>query len=400
MTSVYVFFTDPHIGSGTEYASSRLADQDDTLIQIARVAADVNADAVLMGGDCYHRPHPSNDARTVVQRFCDRLADEGLPMIAVLGNSGHDIESVDRATALGLHASEFVHVSRASELILAPGELAVATLPSVQLGRLVAARDGGDRQEIFADAVDLLLRTAKDLHAEVPEGWPSVLLGHWACDWPGMPTQVADHGPVLPLAELDAIGFDMVLMGHIHIPQRVGNVISGGPPAHVSFGEAGLDHGCWVLTVNGPDEVEAEFVPLIDRPFVTVDVDVVNSGALTDLDDGSPSPLDPTDLIAAELSALDLTDSVLRIRYRATEQQHRRVDQGALKRLALDKGCHRVYQVVPDIVRENRARAEGVDETLGPLEALSAWTVANDIADAPAVALDDLTQVYLAKVAP
>lgn len=396
MTSVYVFFTDPHIGSGTEYASNRLADQDDTLLQIAKLAVDLNADAVLMGGDCYHRPHPSNEAREVVRRFCDRLAAERIPMVAVHGNAGHDIEAVDRATALGLHASEFVHVSRSSELILAPGELAVATLPSVQLGRLVAARDGGDRQEIFADAVDLLLRTAEDLYAQVPEGWPSVLLGHWACDWPGMPPQIHDHEPVLPLAALDAIGFDMVLMGHIHIPQQVGRCISGGPPAVVSFGDAELKHGCWVLTANGPGAVEAEFVPLEDRRFLTVDIDLTDDAMTESFDHG----LDETDLLAGAISENGpLDNAVIRIRYRATEAQHRRVDQGALKRLALDCGAHRVYQVVPDIVRETRARAEGVDETLGPLEALHAWAAANDVDDAPSAALRDLTAGYLEKAA-
>lgn len=406
MTARYLFTTDWHIGAGTEYAQNRLVDQDDTLVQIARVASDLNVDAVLFGGDCYHKPHPSNEARSVVQRFCDRLAGEGIPMVAVHGNSGHDIEAVDRATALGLHASGYVNVSRQPELIRAPGDLAVATLPSVQLGRLVAARDGGDRQHIFADAVDLLLRTAEDLYEQVPDGWPSVLLGHWAADWPGMPVQVIDNQPILPLDALNAIGFDMVLMGHIHVPQRVGNAISGGPPAHVSFGEAGLEHGCWVLTVNGPGDVEAEFVPLEDRRFLTVDVDMVASVPPSLLDDGSDvegialmRPVDETDLIAAEIAGLDLTDAVLRIRYRATEEQHRRVDQSALKRLALDSGAHRVYQILPDIVREQRARAEGVTEDLEPLAALEAWCEANHVGEPSRGALRDMLTTDLERVA-
>lgn len=436
MTARYLFTTDWHIGAGTEYAQNRLADQDDTLVQIARLASDIGADAVLFGGDCYHKPHPSNEARTVVQRFCDRLAGAGIPMVAVHGNSGHDIEAVDRATALGLHASGYVNVSRQPELIRAPGDLAVCTLPSVQLGRLVAARDGGDRHEVFADAVDLLLRTAEDLYEQVPTGWPSVLLGHWAADWPGMPPQILADQPVLPLDVLNAIGFDMVLMGHIHIPARVGNAISGGPPAHVSFGEAGLEHGCWVLTVEGPGQVEAEFVPLEDRRFLTVDIDlteggerisgqllpraengVEHSGLPIEGRDGqttaygypvakaatvpadSLASLDSTDIIAAELGTLDLADAVLRIRYRASEAQHRRIDQGALKRLAIDKGCHRVYQILPDIVREQRARAEGVTEDLEPLAALEAWCEANHVAAPRRGALRDMLTADLERVA-
>lgn len=409
MTSVYVFTTDWHLGAGTAFADNRLQDQEGTLTRLADIAKDLGADAVLFGGDAFHKPSPSNEARHVLRRFCDRLAADGIPMIAVHGNAGHDLEGSDRPTALELEASEWVRVSRQPELILAAGDLAVATLPSVQLGRLVAARDGGDRAELLADATDLLLRTAEDLYRDVPAGWPSVLLAHWALDWPGMPPQIHDHEPVLPIAALEQIGFDLILAGHIHIPQQVGRCISGGPPAHVSFGEQGLPHGCWVLTVDGPGQVEAEFVSLDDRRFLTFDVDLTlgseGTGAQPrepnlDSSVGSsfttgPSRLDETDLIAAEIAAFGpLDDAVVRIRYRATEEQHRRVDQVTLKRLALDSGAHRVYQITPDIVRASRARADGVDESLAPLEALTAWVMANDLADR-AVDLADLTAGYL-----
>lgn len=183
--------------------------------------------------------------------------------------------------------------------------------------------------------------------------------------------------------------------------------------------------------------VDWKFVPLEDRRFITVDVDLTEGGdwmqgqagdlprpagwssspdseltvggelsvspgiAMTAAVPGSASShLDETDRIAAAImEQAPLDDAVLRIRYRASEEQHRRVNQGALKRLALDSGCHRVYQITPEIVRENRARAAGVDETIAPLEALTAWMEANAISEPKATALREMLAADLQRLA-
>lgn len=139
-----------------------------------------------------------------------------------------------------------------------------------------------------------------------------------------------------------------------------------------------------------------EFVPLADRRFVTINVDLTDEHSER-LSEG----LDETDIVAAHIATeIPLTDAVVRIQYRATEEQHRRVDHAALTALLEDAGVHRVYGGLQwEPVRESRARVQGVDEQLAPNAAVRAWCVANDVADAPAVALERLTSDYLEGVA-
>ena len=139
--------------------------------------------------------------------------------------------------------------------------------------------------------------------------------------------------------------------------------------------------------------IRAEFVPLADRRFVSVECDLTEevSEPVQSHDPEAVSPphrtpgshagtgslasLDETDRTAAAIAErLPLAGAVVRVRYRASEEQHRRVDHGALMRLLEDAGAHKVYggiQWLP--VRASRARVAGVDESLAPLAALDLW---------------------------
>lgn len=244
---------DLHIGAGTDHRVDALADQERLLDQIMTVARSENVDTILIAGDVFHRPKPSPAELHVFARFTAALADAGIPAIAVLGNAGHDQYGTDQPTALELFASPWLRVSRNPELVKAAGDVAVCTLPSVQVSRLVADQGGGDRAEVNQAASDLLIETARGLRSDVPEGWPAVLLGHWSVTGASLPNGLPTddlHEPVLPLDGLEALRFDAVVLAHIHRPQVlcvdpwIGYV---GSPMCLSFGEAHTDHGCYVL---------------------------------------------------------------------------------------------------------------------------------------------------------
>lgn len=374
----FVVFSDTHLGAGTEHATDRLADQAAVLDEIAALAA--GSSGVLFAGDMYHRPHPSERAREIFARFLGQLRAAEVPLTAITGNALHDIINAAEPAPMQTAAvhDPMLHLSRVPELIELPGDVSLVTLPSVPMHRRVAALDGGDRREIFEEAVDLLLEAARGLYDKAL-GSTRILMGHWACDWPDLPPQMRDHEPVLPLDALEEIGFDVILMGHIHMPLHVGRSVSVGPPAHVSFGEEGLEHGCWILDVTGPGDVTAEFVPLSDRRFVTVDVDLTEPQKLVN-GFGIPVTLDETDLLAAELGSREkLEDAVVRIRYHASEEQDRRVDRAALIRLAYDAGAHKVMPIDADVIRTARARVDGFDRGLGEHDALTAYCAKNEI---------------------
>jgi exonuclease SbcD len=367
---------DLHIGAGAGYADDRLADQEDVLEQIVDVARERDVDGVLLAGDIFDRPKPTPAELHLFGRFARRLEQAAIPAVAVLGNAGHDQLGADQPSALELFSfGEWMRVSRHPE-VLQLGGVAVCTLPSTPVSRLVAARGG--RDDVNELAVALLLDTCADIRAQV-KSTPAVLLGHWAVSGASLPNglPVSDlHEPVLPLDALETLDFDAMVFGHIHKAQMLEASVAGfttafyvGSPMTLNFGEANVEHGAYVLEWQpGPDVFSAELVPLLSRRFVTVDVDLLLEVART------PDAIDETDVIGAAIAEqLPLTDAVLRIRYRATEEQARRVDVAALKGFCMDAGAHRVYQVTPEIVRAQRARVAGVDESLAPQAALDVW---------------------------
>jgi exonuclease SbcD len=385
---------DLHVGAGSQHREDALADHADTLNQILELARARDVDAILLAGDIFDRPKPTPAELHVFDRFIRALP---CPAVAILGNAGHDQWGVDQPTALELFAGDHLRVSRHPEVILGPGDVAIATLPSVPVSRLVAAHGGGDRAQINEHAAELLLETARGLRDQVPDGWPCVLLGHWAVTGASLPNglPVADlNEPVLSVDALEALDFNAVVLGHIHVPNEFGiDVLYVGSPLCLNFGEAGFTHGAWIVEVEQGIETATEFVQLDDRRFVTVDVDLIGSDPSSS---ASASPRRDRRAIAA---------AIIGRRRRARrrdrprplprhEAQHRRVDQAAIRKLIADAGG-RCYQIVPEIIREQRARVEGIDETLSPMRAVAAWAAANDLDQDHRVALHALTAELL-----
>lgn len=406
---------DLHIGAGSDHRGDALADQEHVLDQIVEQARAHDVDAVLVAGDVFHRPKPAPAELHVFSRFARNLERAAIPTIAILGNAGHDQLGADLPSALELFQSDWLRVSRAPELVKAAGDVAVVTLPSVPVSRLVALRGGGDRTETNELAATLLVEAAAELRAQVPEGWPCVLIGHWSASGASLPNGLPVATltePVLPIEELEAQRWDAIVLGHIHKGQRFGSHPFGrwtalycGSPMTQDFGEGGFEHGVWLLDLeelSGESDALPEFVPLTDRRFVTVNADLTNVGAaieITTPEDGFDRriDMDETDYIAALITEeLPLTDAVVRVSYRATEEQHRRVDAAALTGFLDEAGVHKLYGGIKwEPVKGARARVEGMDEQLDPLAAVDAWCKANDVDDTPGLQLARLTTSYL-----
>lgn len=452
--------SDTHVGAGYEHRSDALADTDAMFAQVLALIEQRQVDLCLHAGDVFHRAKPSPAEYLCFRRFCDGLASLGVPMVAVEGNGMHSAAQGQRS-ALELFESRWVRVSRSPEYITAFAGVAVCTLPVAALSRLAATRGSGDRAALGEEATDLLLATARDLFASAPDDRPRVLAGHQMVSGASLPSglPVEQVGSVvLPLWALEEQGWDAIVLGDIHKPQELSEempVLYCGSPMTHDFGEADVAHGCWLLESDRHgDFVSAEFIPLEDRRFVTVDVDLTDSsngradsheaerglarlhaeGELDDQEPGmrarTPGPtglraeasrlasgenaetsqdpiglspagpaLDETDQIAAAImEQAPLTDAVVRVRYKASEAQHRRVDHAALQRLVMDAGAHRLYGGIAwQPVSERRSRAEGLDESLGPLEALGLWLEAAEVPAAEGEALRGLLGGWIAE---
>jgi exonuclease SbcD len=346
----------------------RLADQETVLDRIVDLARQHGVDAVLIAGDVFHRPQPSPRVLQAFRRFAGELAHYGREVVAITGNASHDIENADRFCALELF-DDIVSVHRTPGVWLGPG-VEVACLPSVPVARLVAMYGGGDRDELNADAADLLLRVAADLRAQIRE-FPAILLGHWSVSGASFPNGLpvdAAREPVIPADGLADLGFDYTVFGHIHKAQEIPDGFYVGSPMPLDFGEAGIgNHGVFILDTNEREVVDAkgaQFVPIESRRFVTLDLDADDlAGDVVKLYNGD--------------GTVELEDAIVRVRYTATAEQARGIDNADIRATLVDAGAARVT-IEPDIVREDRARVQGLDDQLGELDAVDMYVSAQE----------------------
>jgi DNA repair exonuclease SbcCD nuclease subunit len=246
----------------------------------------------------------------------------------------------------------------------------------------------------------MLLASARGLRDDIPDEQPAVLLLHFSFTEAVTPTgrEVGpDFGVALPVDELEALGFDAVLMGHIHKYQRLDQpvdvgaerpILYTGSPAPVDFGEEHVEHGVVLLDVGEqtrPHHVHADFIPIESRRFLTLDYDW-REAALE------------RDPVAEDLETEKVSDAVVRVRYDVTEAGARRIDQGELRRRLYDAGAHKVFQVAATVERADRARVAGVDEELAPMSALELWLEAEALDGWERDSLRQLTSRYLEAV--
>lgn len=396
-----IFTGDIHLGQGKQIANDRLADQEDVLVDTADLAVRHGVDVVIVGGDVFEGPIVSPSQEAVFARFIEACRGANIPVIVALGNGRHDLAmQPDSALSIFHHVPGVTVFDRPDLTVI--GDTAICVLPWTPVSRLIADRDGGDRAEVHADAADLLLTIARDLAAVADTRVRhKVLVPHWSISGAALPNGLAvdtyASEPILPLTALEDLGFDVILAAHIHRAQLLGSVFNGeivpepnvalynfpvlyaGSPMPLNFGETGYPHGVWLIETGaegpGGSGVAQTFLPIESRPLVTVDVDLTTE-ASADLD------LDETDVIAAAIFARHLlTEAVVRIKFRATEEQARRIDWPAIHRLLDNAGIHKLHGIVPDIVRESRARVEALDESLTDPELLAAWMDANGVDD-------------------
>lgn len=385
---------DIHLGAGADLADDRLADQAAVLDVIVDLAVDNQVDAILNGGDTFDGPTICPEQEAVYAEFVARCRTASIPIIQATGNGRHDLAKRDRnALSIFKHVPG-VHIHDRPDLDLI-GDTAICVLPWTPVDRLVAARDGGDRAHVHADAVEMLLSIAAGLRTDATAVGASraVLLLHWSISGAALPNGMAVDTyavePILPIDALEQLGFDAIIASHIHRPQPLGSlaphdelmpIFYTGSPMPLNFGEGGYDHGVWLLDLDHgvhqpqspnrsvqPPYPKVQFCPIDSRPLVTGTVDLDSDGDLA-----GASCLDETDEIVASLS-LPLTDAVVRFKVRATDEQWRRIDWPRVRAFLADAGVHRLKEIIHDPVRDSRSRIDTIAGGLTTLEIVDLW---------------------------
>ncbi len=356
-----------------------LDDQRQVLDRIVQVALEREVDAVLHGGDVFEGPVVTPEQLRTFIDAVRPLHEAGVPLLAIRGNGRHDM-AVREVNALDvLREVAGIQICDSPSISVLADKLVVCALPWVHPGRLIAQSNGSlTHDEANLTTSQMLVKIAEHLHgkaalvSETLMSMPIVLLAHWAISGSALPTGLPVdemREPILSWPDLDAIGYDAVVGAHVHEPQQISQPLIDqtlgivvGSPQQLNHGEHG-EHGCWIIEIDkGPDHESrlAEFVPVQSRQFITVDAFVVHSEE-------------------ERRRWFEITDgAIVRVRYEATEDEARQMDHDAIRRELHDVGASRVT-IEPQIIRKERARAQQINEQLGPLDALAAYCDSQDM---------------------
>jgi DNA repair exonuclease SbcCD nuclease subunit len=317
------------------------------------LAAREGCSLAVAPGDMFDVPRPPARAIIEVASVFQAFEDQGIPVVGCAGN--HDAGAPGQPGPVDVLAT----LGRSRWGITRPtvttvAGVHVAVLPWAKPSGLV--QEAGGSGDLVERTTEALIAIVRMLAAAVDPAQPAILIGHW-----GVTGSVVSSGQLLtgeatlPLGELQAGPWRAAVMGHIHKPQVFPGrptVLHTGALTRRDFGEAADPRGCYVLDL---ETGEVEWHDLPARRFVTLDLSPFCSYA------------DDPDVKE------DVKDAIVRVVYRATEEEAQAISDEAIIRTLYELGAHHVAGVYPEIIRAGRTRAEGLTEKTSPLEALDQW---------------------------
>lgn len=259
----FIHIADLHIGKKLKEMNLE-EDQRFILRQIAAIARDEHADAVLIAGDVYDSASPSGESSLLLDEFLTELLGSGIEIFMISGN--HDSPEklsfgskiFDRA---GLHICS-IFDGKLDKFTLEKngGSVDVFMLPFIRPVN-VSRIYGDEKISSFGDAVGSAIS-----HTDLSGNNKKILITHQFVSGTSAP-QMSDSesayvgtAEMMPYALFDR--FDYVALGHLHIPQSVGRdtVRYSGSPLKYSTSECSKNKSVTLIEIG--DYVNVTEVPL------------------------------------------------------------------------------------------------------------------------------------------
>ena len=334
---------------GEDGTPSRLADWRRSMETIFHAARELDVQAILCPGDFFPNSRPSPAQIIEVIAWFAGFEEAGIPVVGCAGN--HDLLGPGQPSPVDVVAMMAPDEQRwgwtkPGVTVLPEAKLSVVVLPSIKVSGL-DSDPAASAQALAGQLVDIARALCAQVVAEHPD-YEIVLMGHWAVSGCRLAAgnSLAATEPTLPLGELQALPVKAVVMGHIHTPQLLSDrpiVLHTGTLERRDFSEEHNECGFWLIDTT---EMRATFCPVPARMFATVEWPAAH---------------------------VEVMGSVARAVYRATEEEAKAFDHGAIIKALEDAGAFLVAGVFPEIVRAERARAAGMTERTSPVEALEQW---------------------------
>lgn len=371
--------------------STRLGDFERSFAFMVETAVAEDIDLFLFCGDAYRTADPTPSQQRVFARCLRPLADAGIPVVMVVGNHDHPV-SFGRASALDIF--DFVagvdYIFRRPELKTfqtKSGPLQILGMPW-PIRSVLVNRDehrGKTPTEIRELIEHKYEQIIAEKAAEADPALPLVLAGHFSvlnAELSGSErTSLIAHEPKFSLSALTPAPIDYVALGHIHRRQDLANptlvgeayaplldtpVVYSSSIERISFKEEHDEKGFVLVDIDPARPRPRARYRAVDTParrFVTVTAEAIGAK-------------DPTEAVLAALAKADLTDAIVRVRYRVDEAQAAQVDVKRIQEALA--GAHVVAAVERTVEKAERQRRTVVTRELSLRDALDRYVAQHD----------------------
>lgn len=260
---------DLHIGK-TVCDFNMIEDQKYMLEQVLGLIEKNRADAVLIAGDVYDKPVPSEEAVRLLDWFLCRLSQMNVETFLISGNHDSD-ERLNFGSSL--FEANNIHISAKydggiykKECKDEFGTINIYLLPFIKASQ-VRHFYPDENISSYDDAVRVALA-----QAEIDSSQRNILVAHQFVAGNGDEPEMggSESGAVLNVGTIEKIGvdcfddFDYVALGHIHSPQKIGRetVRYSGSLLKYSLSEVNNQKSVPIVTFGKKGEVLVELINL------------------------------------------------------------------------------------------------------------------------------------------
>jgi len=317
-----------------------------------------NCELVLIAGDMFKDARVFLDRAsreiTAAAKWLRRLTGAGCQVVMISGTPSHD--AIAAYQLLREMQIDGLTIATEPTVITIPPAVRVACLPGTNRAAWASKEEYKHLppQQIHQIMTDEITETCRNMKAEI-------LLGHLTYDLAdkGFEDVLMQHEPLLTTEAIE--GYHLVALGHIHRPQRNGNVFYCGSPERLTFNDEHVTPGFWIYEYEGRGPypgISARFIETPARRHLTIDWDA--AAVQTYLDTG-------------RVSWPFIADSIVRLRYGCPDTMAKQINRRALEAAIYEAGAYYVSEILGAVTESTRDRDQKVTAEMGVIDALQMW---------------------------
>ncbi len=270
----FAHIADLHLGKSINHYSM-LEEQRHILHEIFMICVHKRVDAILLAGDIYDRPVPSEEAVLVLNDFLKELQEAKIEIFLIAGNhdSGERLAfAAELLDAMHVHITGTYNGSLAcTDLCDAYGVLHVWSLPFIRPSdvRRYCSLEEAETIHSYTDAIRYVLE-----HAPIDFSERNILAAHQFVNGGSVDVNGSEELIIGGVDQIDASlfhGFDYVALGHLHRPQSVkeATIRYSGTPLKYSVGEVEQIKSVTLFSIAEKGDYRISTIPLRPKREMT-----------------------------------------------------------------------------------------------------------------------------------